>query len=31
LYPSTALRQHDNASLYLDLKSASMVRDETGA
>jgi glucosamine-6-phosphate deaminase len=28
LYPSTALRQHVHAALYLDLKSASMVGDE---
>jgi glucosamine-6-phosphate deaminase len=31
LYPSTALRQHEHAALYLDLKSASMVGDEPGA
>ena len=31
LYPSTALRQHEQARLYLDLKSASMVGDEPGA
>jgi glucosamine-6-phosphate deaminase len=31
LYPSTALRQHGHAALYLDLKSASMVGDEPGA
>ena len=26
LYPSTALRQHENASLYLDVNSASLLR-----